>query len=412
MTRASVFLVALAKAIQTMILYKEGHPAREGAIDTAYQALQDLQRDTVRCTFTFLGKEVVFGERLLRDLKNWDWGPRLAAVGIQRLEFTGAVEREDFGAFMEETLLGLTEGSVDTGSVRQTRPTRIMYGVAGVKATGDQEQATAGERAASSALAFSLREEADAVDWLHGELKDKGALHLLEAESIVRSLSVAMHGDQAFMIPLLRLKKADEYTTTHAMNVSILAMALAEYIGLGTKEIRVFGIAGLLHDLGKTRVPDDILNKPGKLTDPEREVMNSHTTEGARIILETEDQLDLPAVVAYEHHIKINGEGYPTLKHDRPCHPASDLVHVCDVYDALRTHRPYRAAWEADRVLEYIREGVGTEFNAPLATSFVSMMREWETRIAELEHRNETVESAFDAARVRLPEGGGVDERD
>ena len=390
MTRASAFMTALAKAMQTMILYQEGHPAREKSIDTAHERLQELQEETVACTFTFLGKEVVFGERLLRDLKTWDWGPRLAAAGIQRLEFVGLVERDDFGAFMEETLLGLTEGRADTSETRQTRPTNIRYGTVGVdERDGEGDLAPEIERAASAGLSFSLREEADAVDWLHQELKSRGDLHLLEAESIVRSLSVAMHGDQAFLIPLLRLKKSDEYTTTHALNVSILAMALAEYIGLGPKEVRGFGIAGLLHDLGKTKIPDDILNKPGKLTAEERAVMNTHTTEGAKIILESEDQLDLAAVVAYEHHIKLNGEGYPVMKHKRACHAASDLVHVCDVYDALRTHRPYRAAWESPRVVDYIKQGAGTEFNPALANSFVAMMREWEGQIAELEHRDQ-----------------------
>ena len=84
-----------------------------------------------------------------------------------------------------------------------------------------------------------------------------------------------MHGDQAFLIPLLRLKRFDQYTTTHAMNVSILAMSLAEYVGLSPTEVRSFGIAGMLHDLGKVSVPEEILNKPGKLTDEERRVMNA-----------------------------------------------------------------------------------------------------------------------------------------
>lgn len=393
MTRASAFLVSLAKAVQTMILYQDGHPARESSIETAYERLQELQEESSTCTFTFLGDEVVFGERLLRDLRAWDWGPRLAAVGIQRLEFAGLVELEDFQVFMEETLGRLTAGTFDTAETRQTRPTKIRYGSVGLGSSAG-DLAGEGERLASSSLQFSLREEADAVQWLHDELRSRSQLHLLEAEAIVRSLSVAMHGDQAFLMPLLRLKKADEYTTTHALNVSVLSMALAEFIGLGPREVKGFGISGLLHDLGKTRIPDEILNKPGKLSPEERAVMNSHTVEGAKIIIETEEQLDLAAVVAYEHHIKLNGEGYPTLRHKRGCHPASDLVHVCDVYDALRTHRPYRAAWESERVIEYVREGAGTEFNPHLAHSFVAMMRAWDTRIAELDDRDQRLADA------------------
>ena len=200
-----------------------------------------------------------------------------------------------------------------------------------------------------------------------------------------------MHGDQQFLMPLLKLKRFDQYTTTHAMNVSVLAMALAEFIGLEPKEVRAFGISGLMHDLGKVTIPEDILNKPGKLTDEERAVMNNHTIAGARIIIETQEQLDLAAVVAYEHHIKIDGGGYPSLRFPRTCHQASNLVHVCDVFDALRTDRPYRGAWETERVLRLLDEGSGTEFDHDLAQSFVRMMRQWEGQIAVVHQEDEAL---------------------
>jgi HD-GYP domain-containing protein (c-di-GMP phosphodiesterase class II) len=175
-------------------------------------------------------------------------------------------------------------------------------------------------------------------------------------------------------------------------------MSLAEYIGLSPNEVRTFGIAGLLHDLGKITVPDEILNKPGKLTDDERQVMNRHTVEGARIILETEDQLDLAATVAYEHHIKLNGGGYPALTYPRPCHQASDMVHVCDVFDALRTNRPYRDAWATDRVLSYVEEGAGTEFDPDLARAFVQMIRTWEGRVLYMDDPKDAVKPEVDPA--------------
>ncbi|HSR42314.1 MAG TPA: hypothetical protein VLL48_09085, partial [Longimicrobiales bacterium] len=78
------------------------------------------------------------------------------------------------------------------------------------------------------------------------------------------------------------------------------------------------------------------------------------------------------------------GGGYPTLTYPRSCHRASDLVHVCDVFDALRTRRPYREAWEQDRVLEYIEQGAGSEFDPDLARAFVNLMRRWSDRVATL----------------------------
>ena len=106
--------------------------------------------------------------------------------------------------------------------------------------------------------------------------------------------------------------------------------------------------------------------------------MQHHPVAGAKMIIESGRRLDLAAAVAHEHHIMINGLGYPTHHYRRDCHKASKLVHVCDVYDALRTRRPYRDAWEAERVLTYIDERAGTEFEPEAATAFVAMMRKVE----------------------------------
>ena len=387
---ATKFLTSLAQTVSGMSLYEEGHPARERAVDAVLESILRLQEEIPKPEFTFVGNEIVFQGRPLQSLKRWGWGSRLGAVGVQRLEFTGPVTRDDLEVFLYDVQARLTGVFVSTAGARQSRPTVIQYGVVGLKGQGGGSEDGEG-RLADRAVAYTLQEEVAAVDWLHGELKTDSELHLLEAEAIVRSLTVAMHGDQQFMIPLVRLKRFDQYTTTHALNVSVLAMALAEFIGLGPKEVRAFGISGLMHDLGKVTIPEDILNKPGKLTDDERTVMNNHTVAGAQIIIETEKHLELAAVVAYEHHIKIDGGGYPSLRFPRPCHHASNLVHVCDVFDALRTVRPYRGAWEAERVLGLLDEGSGTEFDSDLAQSFIRMMRQWEGQIAEVEREDEAL---------------------
>ncbi len=388
MSAATPFLTAVAQAIATMSLYEEGHPARERAVDAAHERALLLQDEIARPEFTFLGREIVLNGRPLAELKNWEWAPRLAAVGIQRLEFLGPVARGDLELFLEEVRDRLAGAEIGTAEVRQTRVATIRYGLVGVRGGGPAEEQ---EEIATATLTYSLREEADAVRWLHAELKSDRKLQMVEAEAVIRSLSVAMHGDQDFLIPLLRLKQYDQYTTTHALNVAVLSMALAEFISLAPSQVRMFGIAGLLHDLGKVKIPEEILNKPGKLTDQEREVMNAHPADGARIILTTERQLDLAAVVAYEHHIKSNGGGYPTPSHPRKCHQASDLVHVCDVYDALRTDRPYREAWPATKARALIEEGAGEEFHADLARAFLQMMKTWDARIAEVGNEDQAL---------------------
>jgi putative nucleotidyltransferase with HDIG domain len=202
------------------------------------------------------------------------------------------------------------------------------------------------------------------------------------------------------VIPLLQLKEFDQYTTTHSLNVAVLAMALSEYMGMGPKDVRGFGVAGLLHDLGKVRIPKEVLTKPGKLTDDEWTIMRRHPVDGAKIIYESDRQLDLASAVAYEHHIMINGGGYPHRHFQRDCHKASKLVHICDVYDAMRTNRPYREAWEAERVMEMLDKGIGWDFDEEIGRAFIQMMGQWERRVAVVDDQTPLPQyaAAVDAA--------------
>jgi putative nucleotidyltransferase with HDIG domain len=379
------FLHVFAQALSTMTLYPDGHPARSRVIDAAYEQLVSLQRSEPHLEFSFLGHEVIYGRVALREMKDWDWSERLANAGVQRLEFPAVVSRGEYEEFLDEILARLTLSSIDTTEMRPSagRRTAIRFGAIGVRGEKRLSKEPTEQRPMTPAASMSLTEEADTVRWMHQEVGGRGQLPLLEAEAIVRSLSLAMHGDNRIVIPLLQLREFDEYTTTHSLNVSVLAMGLAEFLGSSGREVRAMGVAGLLHDLGKVRIPKDILVKPGKLSDEERAVMQRHPVDGARIILESEQKLDLAAAVAYEHHIMIDGGGYPHMHFRRDCHHGSKLVHVCDVYDALRTRRPYRDAWESEKVLAYIAERAGTEFDAEVAKGFIGMMQTWEPRAAQ-----------------------------
>jgi hypothetical protein len=119
-------------------------------------------------------------------------------------------------------------------------------------------------------------------------------------------------------------------------------------------------------------VPIEVLRKPGVLTPDELAAMRRHPAEGAAIILRYDQRLDLCAAVAFEHHIMIDGGGYPQRHRRCSCHNASLLVHVCDVFDALRTNRPYRVAWDAPVI----------EFDDAVARNFLGMMASFELRAA------------------------------
>ena len=232
---------------------------------------------------------------------------------------------------------------------------------------------------------FPLDEEIETITTIYSEVGAGHPLPAQEVEAVVSSLSVAMHGDSEIMMPLLQLKEFDQYTTAHSLNVSVLVMGLAEFLGLGGRDTRAIGVAGLLRDVGMTRVPKEIVSKAGPPTDAEWELLRQHPAEGAKIILASEPQLDLAAVVAYEHHMLPGGGGYPKPHFERDLHFATKLVQVCDCYDALRTRRFHRGAWTPESALRYVEEKAGTAFDSDIAKSFITMMRRWERRIVPVD---------------------------
>jgi putative nucleotidyltransferase with HDIG domain len=377
MSASSRFLTALSRTLSTMGLYGDEHPATRRAVDAAHAALDDLQAASPAIQFTFLSGEVVAGDEVLPELEGWEWSEELARAGIERIEFLERLDADQFGRLLGDLAARLGIRPASSADARQGGSLPVRFGLV----TVESGVKVPGENLAMAGLSYALRDERDAVTWMHDEVRSSGRLHAAEADGVVRSLSLAMHAEQAMVMPLLQLKEHDQYTTTHSMNVSVLAMALGEYLELGAETVRSLGLAGLLHDLGKVCIPQDILNKPGRLTDAERQVVHAHPAVGARLLLTNSESLDFAAIVAYEHHVMIDGGGYPHLPDARGAEYASRLVHVCDVYDALRTKRPYREAWESERAIAYIEGRAGIEFDPSIARSFVAMMRQWDRRV-------------------------------
>lgn len=380
---ASAFLISLGQCLATMNLYADGHPARERALDASFERLQELQASDGPLEFSFVGGETIVGQLPVPELASWDWGARLAAVGVERIEIAGPVTREMYDRFVDEVWHRVTGRPDATAEARQMAPLGMRWGPLAVRRSTASDGGDApadGSAIELLASELSLADEVATVRWLHDEVALRESLQMVEVDAVVQSLSLAMRSERRMMLPLLDLKRFDQYTTTHACNVSVLAMALAERMGLGRREVRSFGVAGLLHDIGKTRIPHEILVKPGKLTEAERHVMQQHPVEGARIVLEQERGLGLAAVVAYEHHVCIDGTGYPHFHFARQCHLSSRIVHVCDIYDALCSNRPYREGWDSERALTYLESRAGTEVDSAIVQTFTAMVRGSTTR--------------------------------
>ncbi len=175
-------------------------------------------------------------------------------------------------------------------------------------------------------------------------------------------------------LPLAAVKSHDEYTYIHATNVAVLSGALAESIGLAPPLVRDITLGALLHDVGKERLPLSILNKPGKLDPDELLIVQQHPVDGARILANVEGVSELAVIIAYEHHMHLDGTGYPRPTPGRTTHLASRIVQLADVYDALGTHRPYRAAMPAEKIRQIMSERKGTAYESDLFDVFFDMV--------------------------------------
>jgi HD-GYP domain-containing protein (c-di-GMP phosphodiesterase class II) len=221
-----------------------------------------------------------------------------------------------------------------------------------------------------------FREELDTVIWFQQEVREGRRLPITEADAVAHSLYVALQHSAQSQLPQLPLADMSKYVAVHACNVSLLGMALGEHVGLDGGEVRDLGMAALLHDIGMARMPVSVLAKAEQLDPAERDRIRQHPVEGARIILDADAALEVAVVVAYEHHIRMDGSGYPELTFKRETHYATRLVQLCDIYHALRSPRPFRKPWPPEVVYSFIKERAGFEFDPDVTAAFIRMLEQ------------------------------------
>lgn len=178
------------------------------------------------------------------------------------------------------------------------------------------------------------------------ELRSRDRISARRVKRVVQEMIQSLDANPEFLLHLTSLKNYDEYTFNHSANVSVLAIALGRHVGLNRRQLYQVGQAGMLHDLGKTCLSKDLLNKPGKLTPSERARVEQHAVDGfleiSRQLGISEDTLPV-ALAAYEHHVNEDGSGYPGFEAPRRKQLLSRIVSIVDRYDAMTSARVYRA---------------------------------------------------------------------
>jgi putative nucleotidyltransferase with HDIG domain len=175
----------------------------------------------------------------------------------------------------------------------------------------------------------------------------------------------------AALAQILAVKQYENLTYCHSVNVAMLSLLIGKQIGLNEATLATLVEAALLHDIGKTRIPLDVVKKPGALEKRERKMMEAHTTFGAEILVQTEGLRPLTPIVALEHHRSVKGTGYPDLGDAVP-HIMSQIVSVADIYEAITGARSYQAPTLPERACLVLARLAGEKLNSALVKAFVN----------------------------------------
>jgi putative nucleotidyltransferase with HDIG domain len=210
-----------------------------------------------------------------------------------------------------------------------------------------------------------------AVSTMFQEARMGQAVSTANAYSLVEEISSSVMRNPDALISLARLKNKDDYTYMHSVAVCALMIALAQKLKLDDKQTKDAGMAGLLHDIGKMMVSQEILDKPGKLTDEEFSAVKEHPAEGHQLLMEVDGITEGALDVCLHHHERFDGNGYPHQLKGEEISLFARMGAVCDVYDAITSDRSYKSGWDPSESLRRMAEWSGSHFDATIFQAFV-----------------------------------------
>jgi putative nucleotidyltransferase with HDIG domain len=353
-------------------IYPPKHPAVvEPAVEMC-EMLKDLFHDRDRVSFAIVNSEIYFERQLLSEesIRYADFIRLLMQRGVNSLSFDPNVTPESITVFfsfinikgedkvsgksLKRLLKGADVKGVDFEELVAFDVTDEVYEVK----SGPQVVETVANTSYEDAL-----EQMEEVgeDVLTGKGIDVGSLHV-----VVSSLMGDFLTDREAIIGLLSIKSYNKHLFHHSINVAVTSLLIGSKLKLSEEMLQIVGISGLLHDIGKLKIPSEIIDKPEKLTDSEWEIMKTHPIEGAQILLQYGNIGEFPLLAAMEHHVHYDLNGYPTLNGKMAPHAIARIVAIADVYEAMTANRSYRPACSVHQAMGMLMSGAGTQFDSML----------------------------------------------
>ncbi|MGA1826073.1 MAG: HD-GYP domain-containing protein [bacterium] len=361
----------ITSTIANIRLYSPSHPQIIRHFEQAILDLSELFRYKPEITFFLVDNDLIVdnkpfpssGEHYITKFITI-----LKENSIERLTFAAGLPIDDLKNFIQD-LASHETTSLCTSPYIKLGKVEIRVNKGNYETTTDSEEDNKIQE-----LLILRDHKLDELKELYHTIKRYKKIKVRGVDVMIKEFIKAFdRGINPFRL-LASLKSTDEYTFTHVINVCILTMSQAQSLGFKGEHLYNIGIASILHDSGKLFIPSEIISKPGKLTTEERAIIETHTVKGARYIMGLEGVPKIAVLSALEHHIKFDGTGYPIISEKWIPNIVSQMITISDVFDAMRSKRPYQDPKPKEVIMKILREEEGTSFNPQLVEHFLALI--------------------------------------
>lgn len=379
-TKGRALIVALYSALRASKLYPIGHASVKKALDDLAATSHDIAASEGELELRISGEFIfVNGTRLRLDLDNYASFSHVLSVfrtcGIGQMTISEAATPRDWQVFVS-----VTQGA--GGGDPRDRLDEVLEKLQGASITAfvlsEPAEESGEDRVRSKERAKRTYTQSVAVTKdLMTSVRMGKSPNIKKIKRVVQSIVDQILNDEASLVGLTTIRDYDEYTFTHSVNVCIFAVALGKRLGLSKLQLYDLGMAALFHDIGKSRVPLEVLNKDGGLTDEEWRLIASHPWLGVLSLFQIRGSQEVPyrsMVVAYEHHMKMDLTGYPRPIRQRQMSMFSKIVASADGFDAATSRRSYQTVpWNPADVMREMRDNPRRGMDPVVVKAFINL---------------------------------------
>jgi HD-GYP domain-containing protein (c-di-GMP phosphodiesterase class II) len=358
------FLSTLTSAISNCALYSNDHVSIDEFARKCLAILEKLLVESGSFEMMLIDDDLIINKTSFKEigLQTSNLKKRIKRKGLSRIEFLKGVTFEELRKFIPEIL--------EVGKKLPEFP-HIKTGVLDIQA----ENAKTDDMDSEDISGF-LSNQVETVREMYRDILHSRKINARTLSAVMQNIASALSGETNVLNLLSYARSREEHTYIHATNVSVLSIFQMKTLGMEERLfLRDIGLAGLFHDIGKLYISKEVLGKKSGLAEKDWEEIKLHPLYGARVLSSVEGMPPLCSIVAFQHHMKYDGRGYPELRLTQmKQHICSQVVAISDCFDALRSTRPYRKGFEIKEIFPILQKDASTAFNPFLLKNFMRRM--------------------------------------